>query len=298
MTTIDELRQRLEEQYLEPSVEQSPSAPLASDVDDSQTTITIVTDYLSPDEDSLIGPGNVFELDAELIRCAEYNSTTGVIDVRRGVRGTTAAAHVAATSDFRFVTRWTRKTQHDAITDAINALWQPLFVDEEQTATISSAGYLDLPLDTVRITDIRWQSSNGRWESISGELLSQHPFDSARAAVQIEPLPTDEGFCVVKYGRKIVAPSSASDEIVNLPGSWERIVLVDAAAELLAGVDIDAVTQELLTQQMRLEGFEVKSGASISGSLIRYREYLVGQAARALVAAQPKRIRHKSAVWR
>ena len=63
--------------------------------------------------------------------------------------------------------------------------------------------------------------------------------------------------------------------ITDMPEKWERLVVVDAAIALMSGVDIDAVTQEYLTEQMRLERFPVRSGESIMNSLVRYREYLL-----------------------
>lgn len=297
MSTIDTLRQRLEEKYLEPSLEQTPTVPITADLNASSTTFTILDGVLSPDEVSLIGPGMIFELGAELVRIVEYDASTLTITCRRGVRGTTAVTHAAADEELRFPTRWTRKTQHESIADSINALWQPLFVVEEQRATIQTAGYLALPLDTVRIVSVKYQTRERRWKPVSSTLFRTHPLDSTVAAVQIDPLPYQSALCVVKYGRQVLAPSTTTTEIDLLPSDWERIVLADAAAELLAGVDIDAVTQEKLTQEMRLEGFPVKSGGSVSSNLIRYREYLIGLQQQAIVAEEPKQIRHRAVSW-
>jgi hypothetical protein len=304
MTTLDDLRQRLEDRYLEPVVEHTPSVPLTGDLNSTDLTFTIIANVLSPDEESLIGPGAFFELGSEIVLCTDYNPSTQLVTVIRGRRGTTAAAHLAADDEFRFPTRWTRKTQHESLTDAIASLWPPLFVIEEQRATIETAGYLALPLDTIRIISVKYQDSySQRWRDITGTLFSTHPLDETLASVQIDPLPYPSALCVVRYGRKVTAPSTVTGEIDLLPTGWERIVLVDAAAELLAGVDIDAVTQETLTQQMRLEGFPVKSGASISTSLIRYREYLMSLAKAELTHEQPKRVTHMQSpspleVWR
>jgi len=299
MSTIDTLRQRLEEKYLEPSLEQTPTVPLTSNLSQfGEETFTIMDGVLSPDEVSLIGPGMIFEVDAELIRITEYDASTLTITCRRAVRGTTLDRHLVSDGvEMRFPTRWTRKTQHESIADSINALWQPLFVVEEQRATIQTAGYLALPLDTVRIVSVKYQTRERRWKPVSSTLFRTHPLDSTVAAVQIDPLPYQSALCVVKYGRQVLAPSTTDTEIDLLPSDWERIVLADAAAELLAGVDIDAVTQEKLTQEMRLEGFPVKSGGSVSSNLIRYREYLIGLQRQAIVAEEPKQIRHRAVSW-
>lgn len=297
MTTIDELRQRLEDRYLEPAVEQTPTVPLAADMSDSDVTFTILPDVLGIDELSLIGPGALFEIASELVRIESFDQSTWTITCRRAVRGTTAVAHTAADDELRFPTRWTRKTQHETLTDAINALWQPLFIIEEQRATIQTADYLALPLDTVRIQSVKYQTRDRRWEPVGATLFKTHPLDNTVASIQIDPLPYQSALCVVRYGRKVVAPSTVDTDIPFLPSSWERIILADAAAELLSGVDIDAVTQEVLTEQIRLEGFPVKSAGSISQSLIGFREYLVTLEKRALVAEEPKKVRRKTVSW-
>jgi hypothetical protein len=53
----------------------------------------------------------------------------------------------------------------------------------------------------------------------------------------------------------------------------------------------------VLTEQIRLERFPVRSGSTISQSLIRYREYLVQQAATELTAAYPRTIHMKPVIY-
>jgi hypothetical protein len=289
MTTIDDLRQELENKYLEPATEQTPSTPLAAAMDSSELTFTITEDILSPDELSLIGPGSLLELEYELVRVQAFNGSTWVVTAQRGVRGTTAAAHAIGT-DVRFPTRWPRQVIADSITAAIEALWQPLFAVEEQRATVDPAGYLALPTDTVRILQVQYENEFGRWDDADGVLFSTHPMDETISAIQVEPVARASALCVVRYGRQIMAPDTVTDDIVGLPKKWERIIIADAGAELLSGVDIDAVTQEVLTQQLRLERFGVRSGSTISQALLGYREYLVAQAESELGGMYPRGI--------
>ena len=287
MSTIDELRQQLEDKYLEPATEQTPSVPLAAAMDSSELAFTIEADILSPDELSLVGPGALLEIEYELVRVASFDQSTWVITCGRERRGTTAAAHAIGT-DVRFPTRWPREIVAKAIRASIDALWQPLFAVEEQRSTVDTAGYLALPLDTVRILDVQYESFDGRWASATGTLFATHPMDATIASVQVEPVARTSALCVVKYGRKIEAPDDVAEEIELLPEKYERIVLADAGSELLSGVDIDAVTQEVLTQQLRLERFGVRSATTISQALIGYREYLVQQALTELDGLYPR----------
>jgi hypothetical protein len=296
MATLDELRRRLESLYLEPVVEESPTVPLTQDLNASAEVFRIEPNVLSPDEESHIGPGRLLEIGYELVRVLDYDSTVKEVSCRRGVRGTNPAAHTADGDEVRFPTRWPRHTIAEALRSAIHALWQPLFVAEEVNATTTTAGYVDLPLDTVRVLQVQ-VSHDGMWTPADNVLFHTHPTDQTRAAVQLEPRWGARALCLIRYGRRVTPPDDISEEIELLPAKWERIVLVDAAAELISGVDVDAVTQEVLTQQIRLEQFPVRSGSSISQNLIRYREYLVEQAASELVASYPRDIHMNTVVY-
>ena len=290
MTTINDLRQRIENEYLEPVVEQTPTVPLADDINDSVGSFEIVPDVLSPDEESLIGPGAVLEIDSELVRVLTYNQQTNIITCTREVRGTTAVAHTAATSEVRFPTRWPRKVIEDAVTSAIGALWQPLYVPKEVITTLSSAEFIRLPLNTVRLIGVEYQDANWNWQPVTATLFATHPTDPTAAAIQVGSFGMNTGLCVIRYGIKVEAPTTTSATIEDLDQKWERIIATDVAAQLLSGVDIDAATQEVLTAQLRLERFPVKSGASISKALIQYREYLVDLAQKDLTAKYPTKV--------
>ena len=291
MATIESLRVQLESEYLEPVMEETPRVPLTTAINASELDLNYDPDILSPDELSYFGPGRVIELENELMRIEAIDQNTRTLTVRREILGTTGAAHAAGV-DIRIPTRWTRHAQIRALRAATNALWQPLFIALEEQATVSSAGYITLPLTTIRVIALDVQNSNGKWVAAPGKLLQRHPLNPDYAAVQVEKVPKNANLALLRYAVRIEAPTADTDEIENLPEAWERIILVDAAANLLASVDIDAYTQEILTEQLRLEGFPVTSGARISQNLLRYREYLVDNARRTLVAENPKKVRH------
>jgi hypothetical protein len=294
MSSLNDLRQRLEDEYLEPVTEETPQAPITGNLNTTDTTFSILDGVLSPDEESYYAPGRVVELNNEAMRVEAYDESTKTFTVKRNVRGTQAQEHEAGDS-LRIPTRWLRKSQLEALRDSIDSLWQPLYATHEVRATIDSAGYVSLPTTTVRILAVEYETRQGRWRTAESRLFATHPLDEEQAAVQIARGPNPTALCVVKYGTRIVAPTLDSDDIDHLPSKWERIVLADAAANLMIGVDVDAVSQEVLTEKIRLEGFPVRSGASISQSLIQYREYLVGRANAELVAMHKRPIVHLQA---
>lgn len=289
MTTIDDLRQQLEDLYLEPVIEETPSVPLALDVDSSTDTIKLTDGVLSPDDESAIAPGRLLEMNYELDRILDYDASIKEVTVRRGVRGSEAASHTAATTDVRFPTRWPRTTQAAALREAVGALWQPLFLEAQMVVPASAASMIQLPLNVVRIVSVRYQRGPGDWPYAEFEFFPTHPLDPAFSHLELGPLgKLKRALVSIVYGKRLDVPDDNYTDLDPYPEKWNRIILVDAAAALLAGVDIDSSTQEYLTEQLRLERFPVKSGSTISQNLIRFREYLLNEAAKDLEAGRPR----------
>ena len=292
MTTLDDLRVTLETDYLEPVSERTAKTPLSAAMDDSELTFTITDDVLSPDEEAVIGPGTVLEIEYELGQVEAYDMSTNVITLlgRAFEGGGPAVAHPIG-SQMRLPTRWPRQSQAKALSEAIDNLWKPLYVVEEERVTVDTLGYLPLPLDTVEVLriqyeyDSRWGQdhiigssiTSSEWLDAEYELFVTHPQDPNFAAVQVVPTISPGALCVIRYGREPGRPALVTDTLDPWEDAWNRIVVLDAAIALLSGVDIDAVTQEYLTQQDRLDRFPVRSGASITQAMIAYREYLVGR---------------------
>lgn len=299
MTTLNDLRQRIENEYLEPVIEETPATTLAVTMSAVATEFTITTGVFSPDEESYIVAGRPLEIDSELVRVTAYDQSTGVIACKREIRGTSAVEHDADTAEVRIPTRWPRATVVKAIQSAIDGLWRPLFAVANEQATVDTARYIELPSNTVSVIDVEVEDKFGDWQSLPSRFLPKHPLNPSVAAVQVARSALGNRLCLVTYGTKIQAPTDADAEVENLPSNYERIVITDAASELLAGVDIDAQTQERLTEQIRLEGFPVRSGSSISQNLVRYHEYLVGRADKDLVSLYPRQIERKRVtLWR
>ena len=292
MSSLNDLRIRLEAQYLEPVNEETPTTTIEGDITDSALNVALTKGVLSPSEESYIAPGRPLELDNELIRIESYNASTGQLTIRRrGYRNTFATAHTAEDCEVRIPTRWPRQTMLDTLRSSINALWQPLYAVTTEQATIDTAKYIPLPLNTVRVLKVEMEDMDGDFQPINARLLPQNPLDPSTAAVLPLSTPYPGSICLIEYGYSIQAPDGNDDEIVGLPAQWERIVLADAAAELLAGVDIDQQTQERLTQQIQAEGFPVRSGSTITQALIGFVEYLVTKADKEQISRYPRGVR-------
>jgi hypothetical protein len=276
VTTLTDLRVKLERDYLEPVNERTPQTPLSANVTDVATSLPLTGGILSIDEESAIGPGSVLEIDEELVFVDSYNQNTSTATVRRGYDGTTKAAHTTE-SFVRIPTRWPRHSQIDALRESLEALFPSLYSVATETGTTDSMRYVPLPLATCEVLRVQWQNGS-RWTDCQAELFATYPLDDSYAAVQLENGVPPNVLCNLRYGIRPVLPDDSATDIANYAEKWTRLIVVDAAVRLLSGVDIDAVTQEYLTEQIRLERFPVRSGSSITQSLIRYREYLLEQA--------------------
>lgn len=285
MTTIDSLRVTLERNYLEPLTEQTPKAPLDGALDNSSQSVRIDTSVLSPDEESYIAAGVTVEVDYELMLVLGYDQSTKILTVDRGYEGTAPAAH-SNREPLRVPSRWPRADQEQAIREAIDSLYPPLYTAVNAQATVGTMRFVQLPLTATKVLRIQWQDRD-RWRDCQGELFSVHPLDPTFAAVQVESGVPSGRMCLVRYGVKPTVPDTVTDDIEDFTTKWSRLIVVDAAVRLMSGVDIDAVTQEYLTEQYRLDRFPVRSGGTITEQLIRYREYLLENAQEELVANDP-----------
>jgi hypothetical protein len=298
MTTLDDLRIGLESDYLEPITERTAQAPLTSAIDATTQTILINATVLSPDEEAVIGPGAVLELDYELVFVLSYDMsvTPRKITASRGHKGGGIATNHVVDTMVRIPTRWPRQRQAAALSEALDQLWPPVYLVEEQRATVDTLGYLPLPLDTREILGIRYEVGD-EWIPAETELLATHPLDDSFAAVQVAPTLVPGALAVIRYGRAAKRPATTSETLDPWDERWSRVVLLDAAAALLSGVDIDAVTQEYLTQQLRLDRFPVRSGSSIVQSLVAVRTYLVSRLKERQTASTPRGIEMRPVIY-
>jgi len=271
MTTINTLRQRLELEYLEPITDSSPAVPLASSINDTQPTFQFDAGVLSPDEEAIIGPGFTLEIDNELVYVTSYDGATRTVTCERNYLDSGAVSH-ADGAIVHFPTRWPRFLQEEAIRDAVEGLNADLFVVKELRLPTSALGYVNLPLNTVALIEVIVRNGD-RWLPIEAELFQTHALDGTVAGMQLET-GVANAMCRVRYGVSLTVPSVSTDDVTDLPTKWIRLILVDAALAMMTGVDIDAVSQENMTESLRLERFPVRSGEGIVRSLIQYREYL------------------------
>lgn len=278
MTTVAELVDRVYRDYLWPSDDQPVIVTVNGAVTDSGTTIVYDADALAPDEEDLLAPGVLAEIGSEQVRITGVDEATDTLTVLRGVNGTTPAA-IDDGAEMRLAPSFPRQSVFDAVCDNIVDLYPDLMVTGTQTIT-SASGAVEVSEDIVSIRSAT-RISASRPVPAHVELLQNYPPSSTGQAVVFYGVPINETV-YLSYEARIPRPTSGDDVLSTLgvDPTWERIVVVGAAAQVLAGRELDAATTEYLTEQLEREGFPVGSAQRIRDGLLRYHGYLLDRARR------------------
>ena len=137
--TIADLINRTYREYLEPVDSVESYSYITSGISDSATSITYDGNLFSVEEEDALDAGAIIEIGQELMYTTALNAPTNTITVKRGQRGTTAAAHSSGDL-IKIAPAFPRKNIYDAIVDQIKNLYPTLFAVETLDVT-SGTGY-------------------------------------------------------------------------------------------------------------------------------------------------------------
>ncbi len=247
--------------------------------DTTGTTLTYESGLFSSEEENLLGNGALVEVDQELMLVTAANTSTRTLTVSRGYAGTTAATHADNTNVFINPT-FPRKSVFDAVADNIVRLYPSLY-NVTTTNVTSGSTYAEVPASTVEILTSYVQNASGEQYTSAGiELLTNFPPSSTNTAVQF--YNTSNGKTVnLVVKRKFVRPTAETDDLSTtclLEDEYEQIVMVGAVADIMGATDVDASTQEFITEKLAAENYPVGSGERIRNALLRLRSLLIDEA--------------------
>ena len=279
MAAVSTLVDRIYRDFLNKPDDLSAFSRLDGSMTDAQTTLSYEDGLFSVEEENLLGNGAIVEVDQELMLVTNANTSTRVLTVSRGYQGTTAASHNDKTNIFINPT-FPRKSVFDAVADNIVRLYPSLY-NVTTTSVTSNSTYAEVPASTIEILTSYVQNSSGeKYTSAGIELLRDFPPSTTNAAVQFYNTSTGKTvYLVVK--RKFVRPT---DETVDLSTTcliedeYEQIVMVGAVADIVGATDIDATTQEFITEKLAAENYPVGSGERLRNALLRLRSLLIDEA--------------------
>jgi hypothetical protein len=247
--------------------------------DTTGTTLTYESGLFSSEEENLLGNGALVEVDQELMLVTAANTSTRTLTVSRGYSGTTAATHADKTNIFINPT-FPRKSVFDAVADNIVRLYPSLYNVTTTNVTANST-YAEVPASTVEVLTSYVQNASGEQYTSAGiELLRDFPPSTTNTAVQF--YNTSNGKTVhLVIKRKFVRPTSETVDLATdclISDEYEQIVMVGAVADIVGATDIDASTQEFITEKLAAESYPVGSGERLRNALLRLRSLLIDEA--------------------
>jgi len=293
LSTFGQLIDRTYREYLRPVEEQEPLSQVANldtitggqGITASGTTLQYKEGLFTPEEEELIGAGSVLEIDSELLMVEDINTVSREITVERGRLGSTAAEH-AEDTDIILKPKYPRLNVANAIGDQVIGLFPALYAIKKTTITTASTQFVEMPAGTQRILQSKINNSTSNttvYSDIPLELLTDFAGSTTEAAVQFPSAPTSGKTVYVVYASKFTRPTTETTDLNTVSGLedfHEQIVMVGAVAQLLSELDVDASTQNYITENLEQRGVPVGSGERLRNALLRYYGVLLDRARR------------------
>ena len=322
MSNIGNLVDRVYREYLEPMDDLASYTTLSTTVNTSVTSIVFDGDMLSIEEEDALDKGTVIEINQELMICTDLNAVTNTITVKRGQKGTTAAAHTAG-DIIKISPPFARKNVFDAVCDQIKNLYPTLYAVETVESTSGtgytllgsydapgSNNYLVTPIKAIsQYTD--WSAGSDQtgltFKGVAVEMIDlPNPFtytDSTSTertityttgpdvvhALQFSGIASGHT-CYVTFKKKFVQPTAETDTLatIGLEDEYEPIIMAGVAAHMLSGRDIPSATADYITDQLAVATYPVGASSNIRNGLLSYQATLLEQAKKDLKARYPE----------
>ena len=156
--------------------------------------------------------------------------------------------------------------------------------------TTANSTYQEVPASTVEVLTSFVQNSSGdQYTSAGIELLRNFPPSSTDTAVQFSNTSSGKTVHLV-VKRKFVRPTDETSDLATvclISTEYEQIVMVGAVADIMGATDIDASTQEFITEKLAAENYPVGSGERLRNALLRLRSLLIDEARGTLRSLYP-----------
>lgn len=331
-STIGDLVDRVYREYLEPVDKVESYSYLSSGINDSVDSITYDGNLFSIEEEDALDAGAIVEVGQELMYTTALNASANTITVKRGQRGTTAAAHSAG-DIIKIAPAFPRKNVYEAVVDQIKNLYPTLFAVETIELTAStgykllgnhgsdqdSYNYLVAPLKAIsQYTD--WSTGSDqtglKYNGVAIEMIDlPNPFtytdDTSTERTKTYTTGPDVVHAVqfvnmsaghtvyATFKKKFVQPTSESTTLtsVGLEIEYEPIIMTGVAAQLIAGKDISKLNASYITEQLEVSVSPIGSSNSIGNSLLRYQQLLIQQARSNLRSKYPEPVQLNSILY-
>tara|TARA_R110000824_G_scaffold254055_1_gene443052 strand:- start:785 stop:1687 length:903 start_codon:yes stop_codon:yes gene_type:complete len=288
MAATSTLVDRIYRDFLNKPDDLSAFSRLEGAINNAVTSLNYESGLFSSEEENLLGNGAIIEVDQELMLVTAANTSTRTLTVSRGYAGTTSDSHLDE-ANLTINPTFPRKTVFDAVSDNIVRLYPSLY-NVTTVDTTANSTYQEVPASTVEVLTSFVQNSSGdQYTSAGIELLRNFPPSSTDTAVQFSNTSSGKTVHLV-VKRKFVRPTDETSDLATvclISTEYEQIVMVGAVADIMGATDIDASTQEFITEKLAAENYPVGSGERLRNALLRLRSLLIDEARGTLRSLYP-----------
>ncbi len=277
--TVADILNRLYIQWLTPPDGQDMQVKLGLSIDAVIDTIVLGGFTIAEDE-ALLRQGSLLELEQELVRVVAYDATAGSVTVSRGEYGTVPASH-ATPLLMGLNPMFPRATVFEAVADNIIQLYPKLYTVESANLVPVNGSTASIEAGAVEVVEI-WQGDFASVVDIMARIVDFHPAVGGRAVI----LNRSVGSFWARYKKRFDKATSEADEleVLGVDERWVNIVMAGAAADLMAGRDIEASQTEWVKSVLEAESIRVGTRMSIGAGLRQYRGMLLTDAAQEMDA--------------
>jgi len=283
---VSSLIDRIYREYLTPADDYPSYTLLETGITDSDTELTYRDDLMLPEEVDLLDVGSIIEVGRELMIVGGVDSSTNELSgLERGQFGTTAASHAAGAKIF-VAPGLTRQAVFDAVVNELAGLHPPLYRVKAEEAW---SEVWELPADAWGALESKYHDGAG-WKPGGGfDITHDDPDSSTGISARLRHPFGDRN--LLRYKASFGIPAAESDDLegasIGFSASYAQVLIVSAVSYLVSGFDVDAKTQEFITEALERQGFPVGSGERLRNSLLTYRQLLLDRDSRRLVARDP-----------
>jgi len=290
--TVNSIMERLYQQWLTPPNAQAAQVRLGVALDASVETV-ILGGFTIPEDEALLRQGSILEVDQEQLRIISYDSVAGTIQVTRGEYGTIPSSH-AVPKLMILNPVYTRASVFEAVADNIIQLYPKLFTASQEYLSSVGAGVFPIGDDLAVQMLSAWGEGWSGTTDFHGEIVDFHQLAGGRAVIMNNGVG---GSLWIRYRRRMAKATSEADELVDLgvDERWVNIVMAGAAADLMAGKDIEASHTEWVKSVLEAENINVGIRMSIGGGLRQYRNMLLDDASNEMKAEYKTKVRMRRA---
>ena len=278
--TVGDVIERLNLQWLTPPNGQDIQLQLGGDILDTTQTEVAIGAFSVPEDEALLRQGSLLEVDQEIMRVVAYNTVTGTVTVTRGVYGTEAVVHLTPRL-MSLNPAFPRATIFEAVADNIVTLYPKLYTARSANLVPVNGLVAAIESEAVEVIEI-WQGDFASTVDVKARIVDFHPAVGGRAII----LNRGIGSFWARYKRRMTKTTDETDllEDLGVDERWVNIVMAGAAADLMAGRDIDASHTEWIKSVLEAESIRVGTRMSIGAGLRQYRGMLLTDAAQEMDA--------------